>query len=68
MKSIGAAANAVEKRGFRRGHPNLAATLEPGEQGGTTIGVEVGGNLVEQQDRRSFPPRRDQLCMGKDEA
>ena len=66
MKSIGTAANAVEKRSFRRGHPNLSATLKAGEQDGTALGVEVGSHLVEQKDRRSSPPRRNQFGMGKD--
>ena len=66
MKPACLAANAVEQRSLGRGHPNLPATLEPSEQDRAAIGVEVGGNLVEQQDRRSSPPCRDQLGMGKD--
>ena len=44
--------DAVKQRRLGRGHPNLSAPIEAGEQRGTAIGIEVRGNLVEQQYRR----------------
>ena len=67
MKAAGAG-NAVEQGRLGRGHPNLLVALEPVEQGGAPVGVEMGGDLVEQQDRRSPPSFRDQLGMGQHEA
>jgi hypothetical protein len=67
MKPTCLAANAVEQRRLGSGHPYLPATLEPSEQDRTARRVEVGGYLVEQQDRRSTAPRRYQFAMGKDE-
>ena len=58
--------NAVEQRGFGGRHPHLAAPFEPGEQGRAPARIEMGGDLVEQQDRRRAAAFRDQLGMGED--
>ena len=68
MKSGRRTANPVEQRGLGRGHPHLAAAFEAGEQSGAAIRVEMGGNLVEQQDRRSAAPFGHQFGMGQHEA
>ena len=44
------------------------ASGQPFEQGGAAAGVEMGGDLVEQQDRRRAAAAGDELGMGKDEA
>ena len=61
-------ADAVEQRGFGRRHPHLAAPFEPVEQRRAPAGIEVGGDLVEQQDRRRAAAFRDQLGVGEDQA
>ncbi len=58
----------VEQRGFGGGHPHLAAAFEAGEQRGAALGIEVGGDLVEQEDRRLAAPLGDQFGVGEDQA
>ena len=50
------------------GHPHLAAAFEASEQRRAALRIEVGGDLVEQQDRRLAAALGDQLGMGEDEA
>src|SRR5688500_1803348 len=52
MKADCGGANRIEQRGLGRGHPHLPAAFEAGEQGGTTIGVEMRGDLVQKKDWR----------------
>ena len=61
-------ADPFEQRGFGRRHPHLAAAFEAREQRGAAPGIEVRGDLVEQQDRRRAAALGDQLGMGEDEA
>ena len=68
MKTARVATYRVEQGGLGRGHPHLPAAFEPGEQCGPAGGVEVGGNLVEQQDRWRSALVGDQLGMGEDQA
>ena len=59
-------ADAVEQFGFGRSHTYLPA-LEAIEQSGSALGIEVGSDLVEQQDRGS-PRRSATSSAGEDEA
>ena len=59
-------ANAVEQASLGCSHPYLAAAFEPGKQGRTAPGIEVGCDLVQQQQRRLAATIRDQLGMGED--
>src|SRR5256885_4453388 len=43
---------ALEQRRLGGGHPHLAAAFEAPEQGCAALGIEVGRDFVEQQDRR----------------
>ena len=53
-----------EQRRFRPGHPHLsAARRQPVEQCGTTQGVKMGSQLVEQQDRAAAARARDQVAV-----
>ena len=56
-----------EQGGFGPRHPHLPTTGKPFEQGGTAGGVEVRGDLVEQQDRRDSAALGDEFGMGEDE-
>ena len=50
-------------------HPHLtAARSEPLEQGGAAHRIEMGGNLVEEQDRPAARLLGDEIGMGKDDA
>ena len=52
-------AYAIEQRALGGRHPHLAAAFEAGEQCRAALRVEVGGDLVEEQDRRlAAAPRR----------
>ena len=44
------------------------ASSEPVEQGGAADGIEMGGDLVEQQDRAAFTALGDEIGMGEDQA
>ena len=68
MKAGCGTANGIEQNGFRGRHPNLSAAVEPGKQGGSTAGVEMGRNFVQKQNRRLTPPRCNQLSMSKHQA
>ena len=56
-------ADAVKQGSFGARHPYLAASFEAREQGRATLGIEVGGNLVEQEDGRGFAAFGDQFGM-----
>jgi hypothetical protein len=45
-------ADPVEQRRLGRGHPHLAAAFEAREQRRSANRVEMGGNFVQQNDRR----------------
>ena len=64
MKSSGTGTNGVEQDGFGRRHPHLPLTLEPVEQGGAAVGIEMRRDLVEQQDRRFGASLGNELGMG----
>jgi hypothetical protein len=50
------------------GHPDLAASAgKPLEQGPAARGIEVGGDLVEQQDRPHAPVGGDEVGMDEDD-
>src|SRR5690606_16424409 len=51
-----------------RRHPHLATAIEPREQCVAAARIEVGGNLVEKQDRRRLATACNQLGMGEYEA
>src|SRR4051794_9130606 len=60
----------VDTRKERRlggGHPHLAAALEPLEQSRAASRIEMGGDLVEEQDWWLAPTLRDQLGMGENQ-
>src|SRR4051812_2583980 len=62
------AARAFEQGRLGAGDPDLAAAgLEPGEQSGAAAGVEMGGDLVEQQDRAPAGALADEVGMGEDD-
>ena len=61
-------ADAVEQVGLGRRHPDLAAAFKAGEQRRPAPWVEMGRDLVEQQDRRLAAPVGDQFGMGEDKA
>src|SRR4051812_18606503 len=63
-----AAAGAFEQRRLGAGDPDLAAAgFEPREQSGAAAGVEMGGDLVEQQDRAPPGALADQIGMREDD-
>ena len=67
MLRIGA--GIYKQRLLGAGHECLAAKLrKPGEQSGAAVRIEMGGDLVEQQDRRHAADLRHQAGMGEDEA
>ena len=59
---------ALEQGCLSRGHPHLATAFETGEERGTPLGVKVGRNLIEQQDRRLASALRHQLGVSQNEA
>src|SRR5438874_3679958 len=58
----------LEKRRFGGRHPHLSAALQPVEQRRAPLGIEMGRNLVEQQDRRLAAAVSHQLGVGENEA
>ena len=59
----------AEGRRVRAGQPDLRAEgLEPIEQGFAALGIEMGGDLVEQDDRRHAGETRDKTGMGEHDA
>jgi hypothetical protein len=64
----GRRADVSEQAGFRPGHPDLASARgEAFEQGGSAARVEVGGNLVEEEDRAAAGLLGDEIGMGEDD-
>ncbi|KAI1692064.1 hypothetical protein DdX_21459 [Ditylenchus destructor] len=61
-------ADPVEQFGLGAGHPYLSAPRQPIEQRAPPAGVEMRGDLVEQQDRCAAGAVGDQLGMGEDNA
>ena len=57
----------LEQRGLGPRHPHLSAPFQPGIKRGPALGVEMRGDLVEQQDRRRSAALCDQRGMGKDD-
>ena len=55
--------NAVEQRRFGRRHPHLAAPFETGEERRAALRIEVGGDLIEQQNGRFATALGDHLGM-----
>ena len=64
----GRLADPGEEARFRRCHPYLPAPFEPGEKGRAASGIEVGGHLVQEQDRRLAATFGHQLRMGRSKA
>ena len=56
--------DSIEQAGLGRGHPYLAAALQPAEQCLPPARVEVSSNFVEQEDRRCAASLGYQLGMG----
>ena len=60
-----AVADAVEQGRFGRRHPHLSAPFEASEQGRAALRIEMGGDLVEQQDRRLAAALGDQSAWAR---
>ena len=61
-------ADAVKQSRFGCGHPHLPASFEPGEQRSAALRIEMGRNLIQQEDRRFSAPISDQIGVAKDES
>ena len=61
-------ANALEQGSFGRRQPHLAPPFEPREQGRTPDGVEMGGDLVQQQQRRLAAAFGNEIGMSEHQA
>ena len=55
--------NPFEQHRFGCRHPDLAAAFKPVEQGSAAGRVEMGGDFVEQQDRRCAAKVGDELSI-----
>ena len=64
----GGGADAVEQCGLGGRHPDLAAAGEAGEQCGAALGIEMGGDFVEEQDRWGPASVGDEVGVSEDEA
>ena len=62
----GGGAGAGEQRGLGPGHPDLAvAGLEPLEEGRAAARIEMGGDFIEEEDRRRAAGIGDQRGVGE---
>ena len=68
MKAARAGTDCTEQGCLRRSHPHLSATFEPVEQNGPAIGIEMGRDLVKQQDRCGASLFGDHFRMGQNQA
>src|SRR5215213_7796774 len=61
-------ADAFEESGFRRRTPDLPTSVEPPEKRHSPLRVEMRGDLVEKEDRRSATAIGNEVRVGEHEA